>query len=41
MLKQLRGLHSGARGSVVMNGVAAPLQEPEMKALSLYLESLH
>ena len=40
-LKQLRALHSGARVSVVMNGVAAPLQEPEMKAVSLYLESLH
>lgn len=41
LLKQLRALHSGARVSVVMNGVAAPLQEPEMKAVSLYLESLH
>jgi len=39
--KQLRALHSGARVSVVMNGVAAPLQEPEMNAVSLYLESLH
>jgi len=40
-IKQLIALHNQTRDQVVMNGVAAPLHEPEMKAVSLYLESLH
>ena len=40
-LKQLRALHSGLREQVVMNGVAAPLKDDEMKAVAYYLESLH
>jgi cytochrome c553 len=41
LTKQLIALKKGTREQVVMNGVAAPLHEPEMKAVSLYLESLH
>jgi cytochrome c553 len=41
LTKQLIALHNGTREQVVMNGVAAPLKEPEMKAVSLYLESIH
>src|ERR1039458_7161524 len=41
LLKQLRALNTGSRQQVVMNGIAAPLQVPEMEAVSLYLESLH
>ena len=41
LLKQLRALHSGSREQVIMNGVAAPLTVPDMKALALYLEALH
>jgi len=40
-IKQLIALHNGTREQVVMNGVAAPLKEPEMKAVAYYLESLH
>lgn len=39
--KQLRALHNGTREHVIMSGIAAPLLEPQMEALSLYLESLH
>jgi cytochrome c553 len=39
--KQLRAFHSGSREQVVMNGIVATLQEPEMKAVAAYLESLH
>ncbi|MGO9037968.1 MAG: c-type cytochrome [Steroidobacteraceae bacterium] len=39
--KQLIALHGGSREQVVMNGVAAPLEEPDMNAVALYLESLH
>ncbi len=41
LLKQLRAFHSGSREQVVMNGIVATLQEPEMKAVAAYLESLH
>jgi cytochrome c553 len=41
LLKQLRAFHSGAREQVVMNGIVATLQEPDMKAVAAYLESLH
>jgi len=41
LIKQLRALHNGTREQVVMNGVAAPLKEEDMKAVSYYLESLH
>jgi len=39
--KQLRAFHSGSREQVVMNGIVATLQEPEMEAVAAYLESLH
>ena len=39
--KQLIALHGGSREQVVMNGVAAPLERPDMNAVALYLESLH
>ena len=39
--KQLRALHNGTREHVIMSGIAAALLEPQMEALSLYLESLH
>jgi cytochrome c553 len=41
LIKQLIALKSGSREQIVMNGIAAPLREPEIKAVSLYLESLH
>jgi cytochrome c553 len=41
LLKQLRAFHSGARDQIVMNGIAGPLQEADMKAVAAYLESLH
>ena len=41
LIKQLRALKSGSREQIVMNGIAGPLQEPDMKAVSLYLESVH
>ncbi|MGA2776388.1 MAG: c-type cytochrome [Steroidobacteraceae bacterium] len=41
LLKQLRAFHSGAREQAVMNGIVGPLQEPDMKAVAAYLESLH
>jgi len=40
-IKQLVALHNGSREQVVMNGVAAPLKESDMKAVAYYLESLH
>lgn len=39
-IKQLIALHNGTREQVVMNGVAAPLKESDMKAVAYYLESL-
>jgi len=39
LIKQLRALHNGTREQVVMNGVAAPLRDEDMKAVSYYLES--
>ena len=39
--KQLIALHGGTREQVVMNGVAAPLERPDMNAVALYLESIH
>jgi cytochrome c553 len=41
LVKQLKAFHGGSREQVVMNGVAAPLREPEMTAVSLFLESIH
>ena len=41
MQKQLIALHGGSREQVVMNGMAATLQRPEMNAVAAYLESLH
>ena len=41
LTKQLIALHNGTREQIVMNGVAAPLTVPQMKAVSVYLESLH
>jgi cytochrome c553 len=41
LIKQLKAFHSGSRDQVVMNGVAAPLREPEMNAVALFLESMH
>jgi cytochrome c553 len=41
LTKQLIALHNGTREQIVMNGIAAPLKVPEMKAVSVYLESLH
>jgi len=41
LTKQLIALHNGTREQVVMNSVAAPLHETEMKAVAAYLESLH
>ncbi len=41
LTKQLIALHNGTREQVVMNGVAAPLKRPEMKAVAAYLESIH
>ncbi len=41
VLKQLRAFHSGAREQIIMNGIAGPLQVPDMKAVAAYLESLH
>jgi cytochrome c553 len=41
LLKQLRAFHSGTREQVVMNGIVGPLQEPDMKAVALFLESMH
>ena len=40
-IKQLVALHNGSREQVVMNGVAGPLKESDMKAVAYYLESLH
>jgi cytochrome c553 len=40
LTKQLIALHNGTREQIVMNGVAAPLTVPQMKAVSVYLESL-
>jgi len=39
--KQLIALRSGSREQIVMNGVAAPLKDSEIKAVALYLESIH
>jgi|SRR5271166_4781043 len=39
-IKQLIALHNGTREQVVMNGVAAPLKEADIKAVAYYLESL-
>jgi len=39
-IKQLIALHNGTREQVVMNGVAAPLHESDMKAVAYYLETL-
>jgi cytochrome c553 len=41
LVKQLIALKSGSREQVVMNGIAAPLQEADIKAVAFYLESLH
>jgi cytochrome c553 len=41
LLKQLKALRSGSRDQIVMNGIAAPLQNSEMNAVALYLESVH
>ncbi len=41
LIKQLKALKSGSREQIVMNGIVAPLQEPDMKAVAFYLESLH
>jgi cytochrome c553 len=41
LTKQLIALHNGTREQIVMNGIAAPLTVPQMKAVSVYLESLH
>ncbi|MGA2189756.1 MAG: c-type cytochrome [Steroidobacteraceae bacterium] len=41
LIKQLIALRSGSREQVVMNGIAAPLQDADLKAVSFYLESLH
>jgi cytochrome c553 len=41
LIKQLKALRSGSREQIVMNGIAAPLQEPDMQAVAYYLESLH
>jgi len=41
LIKQLIALKSGSREQIVMNGIAGPLQEPDMKAVAFYLESLH
>ncbi|MGO9992327.1 MAG: c-type cytochrome [Steroidobacteraceae bacterium] len=41
LIKQLIALKSGSREQIIMNGIAAPLQEPDMKAVAFYLESLH
>jgi cytochrome c553 len=41
LIKQLKALRSGARDQIVMNGVAGPLKDSDMKAVSQYLESLH
>jgi len=40
LIKQLRAFHSGSRDQAVMDGIAAPLQEPEINAVSYFLESL-
>jgi cytochrome c553 len=40
LTKQLIALHNGTREQIVMNGIAAPLTVPQMKAVSVYLESL-
>jgi cytochrome c553 len=39
-IKQLIALHNGTREQAVMNGVAAPLHESDMKAVAYYLETL-
>ncbi|MGO9037407.1 MAG: c-type cytochrome [Steroidobacteraceae bacterium] len=39
-IKQLIALHGGSREQVVMNGVAAPLERSDMKAVAYYLETL-
>jgi len=41
LLKQLHAFHNVSREQVVMNGIVATLQEPEMAAVAAYLESLH
>jgi len=41
LIKQLIALHNGTRVQVVMNGVAAPLKDEDMKAVAYYLESIH
>ncbi|MGO9512991.1 MAG: c-type cytochrome [Steroidobacteraceae bacterium] len=39
--KQLRAFHYASREQVVMNGIAAPLKDPDMKAVAFFLESIH
>jgi len=39
-IKQLIALHTGTREQAVMNGVAAPLKQPDMEAVAYYLQSL-
>ena len=41
LIKQLIALRSGSREQVVMNGIVAPLQDADLKAVAYYLESLH
>ena len=41
LVKQLTAFHNVTREQVVMNGIVATLQEPEIKAVAAYLESLH
>jgi cytochrome c553 len=40
LIKQLRAFHSGSREQIVMNGIVGPLKDDDMKAVSLYLESV-
>jgi cytochrome c553 len=41
LIKQLRAFRSGSRDQIIMNGIAAPLKGADIKAVSLYLESIH
>ena len=41
LTKQLKALRSGSRDQVVMNGIAGPLKDSDIVAVSQYLESLH
>lgn len=41
LTKQLKALRIGTREQIVMNGVAAPLKDADIEAVSRYLESIH